>query len=234
MNDKSPFYHLCIETATEVCSVALGDGHIVIHENNIHRKNSHTETLTLQIEQTLSESGIGYEDLKGIAISRGPGSYTGLRVGTSVAKGICYACNIPLVAIDTLYGLGRGISEKLQDGEHVIIPMIDARRQEVYTAHYDHKMNELKGVYNLIIEEGVFEHLNASMAVICGNGAFKCEGIDLGIDYKIMPTSCKAATMIELSYELIMNGKTEDIAYYSPYYHKAPNVTKSRKNILGS
>lgn len=226
------FYHLCIETATEVCSVALGNKDRLIVEDNIHRKNSHTESLTLQIEKILKESGISYQDLGGVTLSGGPGSYTGLRVGSSVAKGICYAWDLPLVAVDTLYGLGTEVSDQAIQGQ-IIIPMIDARRMEVYTAHYDFRMNELKGVYNLILEEGVFSDLKADKAIICGNGAFKCEGINLGIDVDIMPTSCKAANLIAKSYEKHNEGKIEDIAYFNPNYHKAPNVTKSKKNVLG-
>ncbi|NNF34737.1 MAG: tRNA (adenosine(37)-N6)-threonylcarbamoyltransferase complex dimerization subunit type 1 TsaB, partial [Saprospiraceae bacterium] len=223
---------LCIETATEVCSVALGNRHKLIVEDNINRKNSHTETLTIQIENILKKARISYQDLNGVALSGGPGSYTGLRVGSSVAKGICYAWDIPLVAVDTLYGLGVGVSDQVGPGQ-IIIPMIDARRMEVYTAHYDHQMNELKSVYNVILEEGVFNNLGAERALICGNGALKCEGIDVGIDIDIIPTTCKAANLIVKSYELLKEGKIEDIAYFNPNYHKAPNVTKSKKNILG-
>lgn len=226
------FYHLCIETATEVCSVALGDRGRLIVEDNINKKNSHTETLTLQIEKILNEAGISYRDLSGVGLSGGPGSYTGLRVGSSVAKGICYAWDLPLVAVDTLYGIGVGVYDRTFEGQ-VIIPMIDARRQEVYTAHYDFQMNPLKSVYNLILEEGIFNNVNADKAIICGNGAFKCKNIDLGIEMDIISTSCKAANLISKSYELLIEGKIEDIAYFNPYYHKAPNVTKSKKNILG-
>jgi tRNA threonylcarbamoyladenosine biosynthesis protein TsaB len=186
----------------------------------------------LQIEKILKEAGISYRDLRGVALSGGPGSYTGLRVGSSVAKGICYAWDLPLVAVDTLYGLGVEISDQVVQGQ-IIIPMIDARRMEVYAAHYDDQMHELKSVYNVILEEGVFSNLDADKAIICGNGAFKCKGLDLGIDMDVIPSSCKAANLIVKSYELLKDGKIEDIAYYNPYYHKAPNVTKTKKNILG-
>jgi tRNA threonylcarbamoyladenosine biosynthesis protein TsaB len=232
MDQSGTYYHLAIETATEVCSVALGDKSELVAEDNIYRKNSHTETLTLQIEKVLRESGIEYSDLKGVTVSGGPGSYTGLRVGTSVAKGICYACDIPLVSVSTLYGLGKGVANRVKEGQ-VILPMIDARRQEVYIAHYDHQMNEIKPVYNLILKEGVFRNLKTDKALICGNGAFKCEGLDLGVPSEIIDTSCKAADLLEESFNRLTQGKIEDIAYYNPYYHKAPNVTKSKKNILG-
>ena len=233
MKQDLPFYHLCIETATEVCSVALGNGTSLVLEDNINRKNSHTETLTLQIEGLLDKSGISYKDLKGVALSKGPGSYTGLRVGTSVAKGICYALGTPMVAVDTLFGIAYGVKEVPKEGQ-LIIPMIDARRQEVYTAQYDHNLEEVSEVQNLIIKEGVFNDLSAESVILCGNGAFKCEGIDLGIPYQIINTTCRAATLIERSYDLLINGKKEDIAYFNPYYHKAPNVTKSKKNVLDS
>ena len=226
-----PFYQLCIETATEVCSVALGKDDVLLTEDNIDRKNSHTETLTLQIDHVLSQAGISYKDLGGVTISSGPGSYTGLRVGASVAKGICYAWDLPMVAISTLYGLAAGVRE-LAGPNDFIIPMIDARRKEVYTAQYSYSLEELKEVHNLILEEGIFRELHPGKAVICGNGAFKCEGIDMGIPFEIINTSCRASQFISKGFEMHKKGQTVDIAYFSPYYHKAPNVTVSKKNVL--
>ena len=232
MNANRPFYQLCIETATEVCSVALGKDSELFIENNVDRKNSHTETLTIQINEMLSEAGITYGDIDGVTVSKGPGSYTGLRVGTSVAKGICYAQDIPLVAISTLYGVAAGVADKAGPND-IIIPMIDARRQEVYTAQYNAQMEEVKKTYNLILDKGVFQDIKASKLIICGNGAFKCHGLDLGVPCEIYESPCRASHFIREGFNLHQKSKIEDIAYFSPYYHKAPNVTVSKKNVLG-
>ena len=224
-------YYICLDTATEVCSVAIGQGNEVIVTNDIARKNSHTETITLQIAQCMKEAGLQYHQIDAIGISSGPGSYTGLRVGTSVAKGLCYALDIPLIAIETLKGLAAGLKTEFDAGT-VICPMIDARRMEVYAADYNKKLEELRPVYNLILGEGVMAESGYDHLVLCGNGAHKAEGIDLGVTFDIISTSCSASNLLKICNDLFLKGKIEDMAYFSPFYFKSPNVTKSKKNIL--
>jgi tRNA threonylcarbamoyladenosine biosynthesis protein TsaB len=224
-------YYICLETATEVCSVAIGQGNDVIVTNEIARKNSHTETITLQIDQCMKEASLQYHQIKAIGISSGPGSYTGLRVGTSVAKGLCYALNIPLIAIETLKGLAAGLKADIDAGT-VICPMIDARRMEVYAADYNTDLEELRPVYNLILGEGVLAESGYNHVMLCGNGAHKAKGIDLGVPFEIISTTCSASDLMKICNEHFLKGKIVDMAYFSPFYFKAPNVTKSKKNIL--
>ena len=225
-------YFLCIETSTEVCSVAIGNNEEgLLTTSDYARENSHSETITLQIEDCMQELGLSYAELSAIGISRGPGSYTGLRVGTSVAKGICYAWDIPLIAVDSLYGIAAGTQAHASPG-YILMPMIDARRMEVYTAVYDSELNIRKDVHNLILEEGALSGIDAGYVILCGNGAVKSEGIDLGVETKILPTPCSASYMIDKCIELYYMNKFEDVAYFSPFYFKSPNITKSKKNIL--
>ena len=224
-------YFLCIETSTEVCSVAIGSENGVMVSSDYAKGNSHSETITIQIEDCLQQSGLKFEDLDAIGITNGPGSYTGLRVGTSVAKGICYALDIPLIALDTLYGIAFGTRQYAEEGD-VIIPMIDARRMEVYTAIYDDNLNLHTEINNLIIEENLFSYLSANRAILCGNGSHKCTGVNLGVDTLIIPTQCSASHLIFNCAEKFNSREFQDVAYYSPFYLKSPNITKSKKNIL--
>ena len=225
-------YFLCLETATEVCSVALADKNGLLCERTIDRKNSHTETITIQIAECMQECNIGYASLSAIGISKGPGSYTGLRVGTSVAKGIAYAHDIPLIGVDTLYGLAYDLRANLSS-DTAIMPMIDARRMEVYTAIYDSSLNCLKDVHNLILENGILSSMeNISEIILCGNGAVKAKDLDLGISTIIYPTQCKASNILEQCKDRYYANEWEDLAYFSPNYFKSPNITKSTKKYI--
>ena len=225
-------HFLCIETATEVCSIAIGNREGIISVQETEKKNSHTETITLFIARCLEKAGLTLADLMAIGISDGPGSYTGLRVGTSAAKGIAYGAGLPIIAIPTLAGLAYGVKSHASTDD-VIIPMIDARRMEIYYSVYSHAMEELYPVNNMILEDHSLNEIgDGRTLIITGNGAHKVENQHYEGEIVHFPSHCNAVNLISLCHDAWDNGITEDIAYYSPSYFKAPNITKSKKNFF--
>ena len=232
---------LCIETATNICSVALcSDGQVVsIRESDEER--SHASLLTILIGELFNESGIRAGQLDAIAISNGPGSFTGLRIGVSVAKGISYASDVPLVAVNTLKSMYHGISEIRDlipdaDDHTLLCPMIDARRMDVYYSVFDTAGKVLEGTSaDTIVENSFRKLLSDNKILFFGNGSAKCrdiiknsnalfhEGFNLSAKYL-----CKPAT------EAVNKGLFEDVAYFEPYYLKDFIATIPRKNVLGS
>jgi len=218
---------LCIETATPVCSVALiRNGKIFSHKES-SKKNSHSEVVTLFIDEILKENNLNYTDLNAIAVSKGPGSYTGLRIGVSTAKGLCYALDIPLIAINTLQSMSNGMAniypEKNNFTENVLFcPMIDARRMEVYSAIYDMNNNEIRETKAEIIDENSFaDYLSQNKMIFFGDGAEKCKNIissPNAVFYdNLLPS---AEYMASLSEKKFQNQKFEDVAYFEPFYLK--------------
>jgi tRNA threonylcarbamoyladenosine biosynthesis protein TsaB len=209
---------LNIETATKNCSVCLAeDGKVVAVAEYAGEGYAHAEKLHVFIEQVLQKAGIAFKDLSAIAVSMGPGSYTGLRIGVSAAKGLCYALNIPLLAIETLELLARKI--KVEDG--VIIPMIDARRMEAYTAIYDNAYNKLRDTKAEIIDAESFAGTERIVHLV-GDGAAKCGEVltsDRFVYYEdiLYPS---AVEMAMLSFEKHKISDTVDVAYFEPFYLK--------------
>ena len=216
---------LNIETATTVCSVSLAKEGELISFKEYNGEYSHAENLTLFIENILQQAQVSLSDINAVSVSKGPGSYTGLRIGVSTAKGLCYALNKPLIAIDTLKHLSLSVSNsKLQvSGSVLFCPMIDARRMEVYCAVYDTKNNCIKATSAEIIDENSFSDLlKDNVIYFFGDGAAKCKNIlsqnknAVFID-NIFPT---AKEMITLSEQAFNNERFEDIAYFEPFYLK--------------
>ena len=144
---------LCLETSTSVCSVALNESCCTLALRESEKQNAHSEKITTFIKEVMDTASIDYPQLDAVAVSKGPGSYTGLRIGVSTAKGICYAADVPLMAIDTLEAMAYGMKEKLgsQIGKNdLLIPMIDARRMEVYAAIFDANLNKIEDTAALI------------------------------------------------------------------------------------
>ena len=157
---------LCLETATPVCSVALNESCCTIALRETEGQNAHSEKITNFIREVMEVAKIDYSQLDAVAVSKGPGSYTGLRIGVSTAKGICYAADVPLMAIDTLEAMAYGLKAKLgsQIGENdLLIPMIDARRMEVYAAIFDTNLNKINDTAALVIDETSFENLRKTI-----------------------------------------------------------------------
>jgi tRNA threonylcarbamoyladenosine biosynthesis protein TsaB len=231
---------LCIETATSVCSVALcdGSGYQYIRESTVDR--SHASKLTPFIEELFAEAKITANKLDAIAVSKGPGSYTGLRIGVSVAKGIAYGAGIPLIGVGTLESMFHGIADLLDDipglnKGSLFCPMIDAKRMEVYSTLFDISGKQLNKVKAEIIEPGSYnEILEKKKIVFFGNGAVKCrEHIKHPAAIFIEDFALSSKYMCKPAAATLKTGEFEDIAYFEPFYLKDFIATIPRKSILG-
>jgi len=216
---------LNIETSTRVCSVALAiDGKVSsIRESRV--KNAHAESITIFSQEVIKESNFKFDDLDAIAVSKGPGSYTGLRIGVSTAKGFCYALNIPLIAISTLKALAFGMKKNAIDNDknYFFCPMIDARRMEVYTAIFNHQLDEINKTEAVIVDENSFSDLIAKKRIyFAGDGAEKCKTIleqnanTLFLD----DFRASAAFLCELAEQKFKLQSFENVAYFEPFYLK--------------
>lgn len=221
---------LNIETATGVCSVALARDGQLLGLKESDTKNSHASVLTLFIDEVIKTAGITLSDLDAIAVSEGPGSYTGLRIGVAAAKGLCYALEKPLIGVSTLRAMAIGMPHPpppspSREGEINILycPMIDARRMEVYCAIFDEKGKEIRETRAEIIDENSFmEYLGKNRIVFAGDGALKCRPLFdkhpnavFSEDFQV-----SARFMISLSEEKFSQKIFEDIVYFEPYYLK--------------
>jgi tRNA threonylcarbamoyladenosine biosynthesis protein TsaB len=216
---------LHIETATQVCSVALSANGSLLQLKESSEKNSHSATVTVFIEEVMKAAGMPYSALDAIAVSMGPGSYTGLRIGVSTAKGICFALDKPLIAISTLQAMAAGAKKGLesQGTPALLCPMIDARRMEVYNAIYDQYLNITREIKAEIIQESSFaQELEHYQVWFFGDGAAKCKPL-IGnhsnarfID-EFQPS---ANHMITLAEEKFSRAEFEDVVYFEPYYLK--------------
>ncbi len=233
---------LNIETSTTVCSVALAQNGIVISKRENHDEKSHAKTLTIYIDEVLKEAKVSFNQLDAIAVSKGPGSYTGLRIGVSVGKGLCYALNKPLIAVNTLQLMCLGLINKVNSGEVAIenfsssylLPMIDARRMEVYTALYSSDRKVIKDVSAEILTAESYEEILDVNRIVCfGNGAFKASELIKHPNFKyIADIYTQAQYMAEISEEFYLMKKFEDVAYFEPFYLKDFVATIPKKNIF--
>lgn len=220
-------YILNIETATKNCSVALAkEGQTILCKEIAEEGYSHAEQLHVFIETTLQEAGIRFQDLNAVAVSQGPGSYTGLRIGVSAAKGLCFTLNIPLIAVDTLQVLAS--QAKVTDG--FIIPMIDARRMEVYSAIFNSKLEKQRQIQAEVITENSFETISETVYFV-GDCANKCQPVLVKSNF-IFLNEVKypsAKDMSAMSFSKFHNCEFEDLAYFEPYYLKDFMITTSKK-----
>ena len=217
---------LCLETSTSVCSVALNESCCTLALRESEKQNAHSEKITTFIKEVMDTAGIDYPQLDAVAVSKGPGSYTGLRIGVSTAKGICYAADLPLMAIDTLEAMAYGMKEKLGsqiDKNDLLIPMIDARRMEVYAAIFDANLNKIEDTAALIIDENSFADLRKEHHIwLFGDGApkliqlFENQHNISNID-GFKPS---AAFMRPLAERALLNKDFVDVAYFEPFYLK--------------
>ncbi|HTD97694.1 MAG TPA: tRNA (adenosine(37)-N6)-threonylcarbamoyltransferase complex dimerization subunit type 1 TsaB [Mucilaginibacter sp.] len=216
---------LQIETATTVCSVALAEDGIALAYKEIEQRNAHAEAITLFIDEVLKIAGKNYHDLDAVAVSCGPGSYTGLRIGVSVAKGLCFALDKPLIAIETLEAMTDGmIAQSSLDATNILLcPMIDARRMEVFTAIFDINGNKVKATSAEIIDENSFnELLKSNKIIFFGDGAEKCrEVLGANLNVQIEPSFLNSARYLtKRAAEKYLADDFEDVAYFEPYYLK--------------
>ncbi|MCG2417767.1 tRNA (adenosine(37)-N6)-threonylcarbamoyltransferase complex dimerization subunit type 1 TsaB [Aequorivita sp. F47161] len=210
---------LCLETATTNCSVAISvDGEVkAIREEN-NQKFSHAEKLHVFIEEVLAEAKIDKSKLDAIAISKGPGSYTGLRIGVSAAKGLCFALDVPLLSISTLEILARQVEEK----DCYIIPLLDARRMEVYSAVFNSEIKQISEIKAEIVNINSFSaYLEARKTVFLGDGSIKFKALCSHKNARFLdskyPSSAGMASLAEAKYKI---SDTENVAYFEPFYLK--------------
>lgn len=217
---------LCLETATPVCSVALNDGCCTIALRETEGQNAHSEKITNFIREVMETANIGYNQLDAVAVSKGPGSYTGLRIGVSTAKGICYAADLPLMAVDTLEAMAYGMKAKLgsqMSDSDLLIPMIDARRMEVYAAIFDAHLNKIHDTEAMVIDENAFGELRQSHRLwLFGDGAPKLGKVfenqpNINIIDGFRPS---AAYMLPLAEKALKAHDFVDVAYFEPFYLK--------------
>jgi tRNA threonylcarbamoyladenosine biosynthesis protein TsaB len=220
---------LFLETATEVCSVALSKGIEIVSSVFSNTGNSHIEHLFPYIEQILEESACKMSELDGVALSIGPGSYTGLRIGASAAKGICYALNIPLIGVSTLQSIVFGAFKPHNTEERVwYCPMIDARRMEVFTALFDHTCKAITQVESKIMDEYSFaEELENRIIYFCGNGMPKCKQVLHHSNARFIDAPLSAAHMLHPALLKYEKKQFENVAYFEPFYFKEYVAKKS-------
>ena len=216
---------LHIETATDVCSVALSRGTEIIGLKEEAGGNNHAKNLLPFVDEVLKQSGVRMSEINGVAVSIGPGSYTGLRIGVSTAKGIAYTAGIPVMAISTLESIAQGAKQLWSETstESVqIVPMIDARRMEVFTTRFDYDMQPLEEVSSKIVDENTFsEILYEQKVIFCGNGMPKCrELLSAFSNACFIDALISAKNMLPAALKKWQNSDFEDVAYFEPFYLK--------------
>ena len=226
---------LHIETSTTVCSVALSeDGQCIYHDEDRSGQN-HNERIGTFVDAALSFADSHAIPLDAVAVSAGPGSYTGLRIGVSMAKGICYALNLPLVAVPTLELLAVPVLLRHDDlpADALLCPMIDARRMEVYSALYDRALHTVREIRAEVVEPGAYDEMLARHPVyFFGDGAEKCKSVithpNAHFIDNIQPL---AKNMSPLAEKRLITQQTEDVAYFEPFYLKDFVAIKPRKTL---
>lgn len=231
---------LSIETGTDICSVGLSiDGELISLRESVEERN-HAKNLAVFIDDILRQSSLNEKLIDAVAVSMGPGSYTGLRIGVSLAKGICYANNIPLISVNSLLSLVECAVEDSENGivdfdssaDVLLIPMIDARRMEVYTQTYTVLSESISEVEAMVIDESSFDQHKGREVVVFGSGAEKCFEV-LNIQHKklinILPS---ARGMVKIAHKKFEEKQFEDLAYFEPLYLKNFIGTKAKKNYF--
>jgi tRNA threonylcarbamoyladenosine biosynthesis protein TsaB len=223
---------LSLETSTDICSVAIHNNGALIKEIVIREPQAHASKLSPLIANILKEASLSIADVNAVAVTSGPGSYTGLRIGTSTAKGICYALDIPLISIPTLDVIAAQVKDS-RAGEYLICPMIDARRMEVYCQIFDKSLNTIDPIEAKVIDEKSFEELLGTQTMLfCGNGADKCRDTikhpnAVFVD-NIFP---RAAVLGSLAFEKMKVNQFEDLEHFKPFYLKE-FIAKKAQSLL--
>lgn len=228
---------LCLETSTTVCSVSLSNDGAILAQRKMETPNSHAQTLTVFIDEVMKECNMAYPTLDAIAVSEGPGSYTGLRIGVSTAKGLCYGLSIPLIAISTLQTMAHQLihthNQELSSNV-VLIPMIDARRMEVYSAHFNIIGEMTRGVEAEIIDELSYQELLSNQQILFfGNGAEKLKETIISANAIFVDGIIPLANdMVKLATQKFEVKDFVDVAYYEPFYLKEFMVSLPKKKVL--
>lgn len=223
---------LHIESSTEICSVCLSKGSKIIASKNSTEAFVHTRKATVMIQSLFANAGLNISELKAISISEGPGSYTGLRVGTSIAKGMAYGLDIPIIAVNTLKSLAMASRTNLENV--LYIPMIDARRMEVYLSQYNVNMELVLNDIPVILDEHSFIGLldKYDKLILSGNGVSKFKEINNHKDFVFTDFGCDARHLVPLAIEKYHSKDFCQIESFTPNYIKPANVTKSKKKLI--
>ncbi len=223
---------LSIETSTNAGSVAVHHEDKFLAQVEMHHSNAHSYHLNHAIDFALKLSDVTINQLEAIALSKGPGSYTGLRIGTSTAKGLCCALNIPLISVNTLRAMAKSVAPYF-DANHLLCPMIDARRMEVYTALYNITLSNIFPTEARILAEDTYgQELQNSSVVFFGNGAAKFESLTHSKNAIFLKDISPSAKFIgELAISKYQKNQFEDLAYFEPYYLKEFMATKPKTQI---
>lgn len=221
---------LHLETATTNCSVGISkDDQIIVLKENNAVNYSHAEQLHVFIKEALKEASLSFTDLDAVAVSKGPGSYTGLRIGVSAAKGLCFSLDLPLISTPTLQNIACQMD--LEPGE-LVISALDARRMEVYSCVYDHQYREVRETRAEIIDEASFaEYVGEKRVYLVGSGAEKCRGVLQHPNFIFQPDVVPSAKeMAAIAFEKFKSKQFEDVAYFEPYYLKDFVLQQKKKN----
>ena len=224
-------YILHIETSTKQCSVALAHKGKLLTSRVLNSESfSHNEKLHLFISEILEEANLKPKQLDAISVSKGPGSYTGLRIGVAAAKGFCFALDIPLIALNSLEILVQGVT---QAEFELIIPMMDARRMEVYTAIFDGSKNWINQTSALVLNQNSFKEIVKDKTVLfLGNGTNKFQELipEINLTHSFENNYPNAIDMVELTWEKYNSEDFESLAYFEPFYLKDFQTTTPKKN----
>jgi len=230
---------LSIETATDKSSVAMHDKGKLIGLIELHLDKSHSGYLTVIIEQLLNNCSINKDDIEAIAVSVGPGSYTGLRIGVSTAKGLCYALEKPLIAVNTLEIMARQVIDNFVDNSNnslLFCPMIDARRMEVYASIFNTEYICIVETKPIVVDENSFsEYSDNNLMILFGNGARKCMEVLPKYKFQLIDDVYPSAKYLgQLAYESFQKNEFADVAYLEPLYLKAYQAKLPKRNKLFS
>lgn len=225
---------LSIETSTPTSSIAIHDAGNLVSSQSIHKSKSHSEYLVPSIKYLCETSGIEVKEISAVAISKGPGSYTGLRIGTSTAKGLCYGLDAKLIAVNTLEAMAYGMRKYFAE-EVMLCPMLDARRMEVYCLVMDSDFSLIEKTQAKIIDENAFKGLlQKNKIIFFGNGANKCKEMINSANAMFIDDIYPSAVQVgELAWDKHNKNQFEDVAYFEPFYLKDFIAKKpSRKNLV--
>ena len=212
---------LCIDTTSEFCSISLFENKILIENSNSKIERSHSKLIIKLIDDILTNNKLKAKELDAFSISKGPGSYTGLRIGLSSIKGFCYALDKPLIALNTLKVLAESALEYIEDKDSILCPMIDARRMEVYTKTFNYKLNELTKDQALILEKDSFENYKDKNVYFFGDGSYKFKEIVNKKNFIFLNNvNTNSKFMGQLSYDKFINKDFEDLSSFEPNYIK--------------
>lgn len=220
---------LLIETSTAECSVALEKDGTIVASRISGEGRTHASLTSVYCKEVLEEAGITPTGLDAVCISDGPGSYTGLRVGLSTAKGLCFGSGAKLLSVSSLDVLSEMAAEQGLDGAAFIVPMIDARRMEVYTARYDSAGERISPIEAIVIDESSFAD-TAEKTLFIGDGAMKCKGTVKG--GRFVETCPLATSMARIAEKEYAAGNFRDVAYFEPDYVKEFVATVSKKKLF--